>query len=43
MKAAGVETTLSRYSGAVHGFFSFPVPMGAEALRQCSDWIRAHA
>jgi len=43
LKAAGVETTVSRYNGAVHGFASFPVPMGLEALKQCADWVRAHA
>jgi acetyl esterase len=43
LKAAGVDTTLSRYAGAVHGFASFPVPMGAEALRQSAEWIRAKA
>lgn len=43
LKAAGVDATLSRYNGAPHGFASFPTPMGIEALKQCADWMRAHA
>jgi acetyl esterase len=43
LKAAGVETKLSRYAGAVHGFASFPVPMGLEALQQASEWVRTKA
>lgn len=43
LKAAGVDATLSRYAGAVHGFASFPAPMGIEALKQCAAWMRTKA
>jgi acetyl esterase len=36
----GVATELVNYEGAVHGFLSFPVPMGKEAIASCGDWLR---
>ncbi len=43
LKQAGVETTLSSYKGAIHGFLSFPTPMGEESARACAQWMRTHA
>lgn len=41
LKAADVDTILARYDGAIHGFASFPVPMGHQALRQAAEWLKA--
>jgi acetyl esterase len=41
LKQAGVDATLARYDGAVHGFMSFPVPMGRQASLQVADWLKA--
>jgi acetyl esterase len=41
LKDAGVDTVLKRYDGAVHGFCSFPVPMGRQALRFVADFLKA--
>ncbi len=37
----GVDVTLSRYDGMVHGFLAFPTPQAANALHQAADWIRS--
>jgi acetyl esterase len=36
----GVPTELVNYEGAIHGFLSFPVPMGKEAIANCGAWLR---
>jgi acetyl esterase len=36
----GVDVTLSRYEGMVHGFLAFPTPLAAQALDQAAEWIR---
>ncbi|HUB85892.1 MAG TPA: alpha/beta hydrolase [Rhizomicrobium sp.] len=41
LEAAGVDTTHIRYNGAIHGFASFPVPMGREALKEAAQWLKA--
>ncbi len=41
-QASGVETTHTRYDGAIHGFVTFPTPMAAEAVAQISGWIRSN-
>lgn len=41
LEKAGVDTTLIRYPGAIHGFGSFPVPMGKQMLKQVADWLKA--
>jgi acetyl esterase len=40
LKQAGVDTTLHRYDGAVHGFASFPVPMGKQGLKRAAEWLK---
>jgi acetyl esterase/lipase len=40
LQQAGVDAELSRYSGAIHGFASFPGPLGRQALRQAADWLK---
>jgi acetyl esterase len=42
LKAAGVDTTLRQYDGAIHGFASFPVPLGKQALHEAAEWMKAH-
>ena len=42
LKVAGVDTTLKQYEGAIHGFASFPVPLGKQALREAAEWMTAH-
>jgi acetyl esterase len=37
----GVPTELMNYEGAIHGFLSFPVPMGKEAIATCGAWLKA--
>ena len=37
----GVPTELLNYEGAIHGFLSFPVPMGKEAIANCGAWLKA--
>jgi acetyl esterase len=39
LEAAGVDTTLTRYDGAIHGFATFAVPLRAQVLRQIADWL----
>ncbi len=41
-RADGVETTLSRYDGAIHGFATFPVPMRERAMEEITAWLRAN-
>ncbi len=41
LKAAGVETTLSRYAGAIHGFATMAVPMGRQCLEEAAAWLKA--
>jgi acetyl esterase len=36
----GVPVELVNYEGAIHGFLSFPVPMGKEAIQSCGAWLR---
>jgi len=38
---AGVDVTLTRYDGAIHGFATFPVPMQKQVLVQASGWLQA--
>jgi acetyl esterase len=40
LKDAGVDTTLHHYAGAVHGFASFPVPMGTLGLKRAAEWLK---
>jgi acetyl esterase len=40
MEQAGVEVTLTRYSGMIHGFMAFPTPRSDEALLEASAWIQ---
>ena len=40
LKEAGVDTTLHHYAGAVHGFASFPVPMGKLGLKRAAEWLK---
>jgi len=35
----GVLVELVNYEGAIHGFLSFPVPMGKEAIEYCGAWL----
>jgi acetyl esterase len=41
LREGGVDVTLSRYDGMVHGFLAFPTPQAANALHQAADWVRA--
>jgi acetyl esterase/lipase len=38
---AGVAAELVDYEGAIHGFLSFPVPMGRQAIADCGAWLRS--
>lgn len=40
LKQAGVDATLHRYDGAIHGFASFPVPMGNQSLKRAAGWLK---
>jgi acetyl esterase len=40
LKRAGVDATLHRYDGAIHGFASFPVPMGKHGLARAAQWLK---
>ena len=37
----GVPTELLNYEGAIHGFLSFPVPLGTEAVESCGAWLKS--
>jgi acetyl esterase len=41
LEQSGVDTTFIRYDGAIHGFASFPVPMGKQVLIRVADWLKA--
>jgi acetyl esterase len=41
LRQAGVAVTLSRYDGAIHGFFGMPVNIGRLAVAEAGDWLRA--
>jgi acetyl esterase/lipase len=41
LEQTGIETVLTRYDGAIHGFATFPVPMRDQALRQIADWLKS--
>ena len=38
---AGVNTTLTRYDGAIHGFATFPVPMREQVLQEVARWLES--
>jgi acetyl esterase len=38
---AGVDTTRTRYDGAIHGFATFPVPMRGQVLQEAADWLNS--
>jgi acetyl esterase len=40
LQQAGVDTLLTRYDGAIHGFATFPVPMRDQALLQIAEWLK---
>ena len=40
LRAAGVETTLKRCDGMIHGFLAFPIPRTDEIVRDATSWIR---
>ena len=40
LQEAGVETRLHRYAGAIHGFATFPTPMGRQCLQEAADWLK---
>jgi acetyl esterase len=37
---AGVPTKLVNYDSAIHGFLSFPIPMGKAAIASCGAWLK---
>ncbi len=41
LQEEGVPTEAVHYSEAIHGFLSFPVPMGKEAIAACGAWLKA--
>jgi acetyl esterase len=38
---AGINTTLKRYDGGIHGFATFPVPMRDAALQHIAQWLHS--
>jgi acetyl esterase len=42
LRQAGVDTVVTRYDGAIHGFATFPVPMRERALLHIAGWLKAH-
>ena len=43
LKGAGVYVTLSRYDGAIHGFWNFfsLLSLGRAAMNESTEWLRA--
>jgi acetyl esterase len=43
LRAAGVDVTISRYDGAIHGFWNFfgMLKVGRRAMDESIDWLRA--
>jgi acetyl esterase len=43
LRKAGVEVTVSRYDGAIHGFWNFfgMLPLGRKAMDESVAWLRA--
>jgi acetyl esterase len=39
---SGVDASLRRYDGAIHGFATFPVPMQNRVVHEIADWLRSH-
>jgi acetyl esterase len=39
---SGVDTSLRRYDGAIHGFATFPVPMQHRVVQEIADWLDSH-
>ncbi|HYP64425.1 MAG TPA: alpha/beta hydrolase [Acidocella sp.] len=37
----GVPVEFVNYEDAIHGFLSFPVPLGKEAIEHCGVWLKA--
>jgi len=42
LRHAGVDTTLSRYDGAIHGFATFAVPMRDALVAEIAGWLGSH-
>ncbi len=42
LRAAGVDVTVSRYDGAIHGFWNFfgMLPLGRKAMDESTAWLR---
>lgn len=41
MSEGGVAVTLTRYPGAIHGFFGMPVSLGRRATEEAARWLKA--
>jgi acetyl esterase/lipase len=41
MSEGGVAVTLTRYPGAIHGFFGMPVSLGRRAIEEAARWLKA--
>ena len=39
MRAAGVDVTQVRFTGAIHGFFGMPIAIGQRAVKEAADWL----
>lgn len=40
LEASGVDTTLTRYDGAIHGFATYQVPMRKQVMAEITAWLR---
>lgn len=40
LEKEGVPVELVHYDDAIHGFLSFPVPLGKEAAEKCGVWLK---